>query len=106
MPFTKGHKKIAGKKSGSRNKKTLVLDSFAKAVIDGGMDKFQTEIKKLKGKDYINAYLALFEYVKPKLSRSDTNHTGSLVINWNEEIHEDIPKTMAGVTEAAGSENQ
>jgi hypothetical protein len=88
MPFEKGKKKTGGKQAGAKNKKTLILDSFAKSVVDGGMEKFHTELNKLQGKDYVNAYLSLFEYVKPKLSRVDNNVSGGMVINWNEEVHE------------------
>lgn len=71
MAYSKGHKKIGGRSSGAKNKKTLLIDTFAAAVCDGGMEKFKTEIDKLTGKDFIYAYLTLFEYVKPKLSRMD-----------------------------------
>lgn len=69
MPFVKGQKKTGGKKKGTVNKKTAVLDSFAKDVVEGGAEKFQQELSKLKGQQYVYAYLTLFEYVRPKLSR-------------------------------------
>jgi hypothetical protein len=71
MPFAKGKQKTGGKKKGTVNKKTAILDSFAKSVVDGGMAKFERELNKLSGQAYINAYLQLFEYVKPKLSRME-----------------------------------
>lgn len=71
MAFKKGKHKTGGRAAGAKNKKTLIIDSFAKTICDGGMDKFEQELKKLSGKDYVNAYLQLFEYVKPKLSRME-----------------------------------
>lgn len=70
MKFQEGHKKLGGRKKGSKNKKTLLLDSFAQTIIEDGMQRFQKQLSKLKGKQYVNAYLALLEYVKPKLQRS------------------------------------
>lgn len=71
MAFEKGKPKTGGKAVGSKNKKTLVLDTFANAIVDGGMERFQTELSKLEGRDYVNSFLQLFEYVKPKLSRME-----------------------------------
>lgn len=71
MAFKKGHTKKGGREAGSKNKKTLIIDSFAKTICDGGMEKFEQELQKLTGKDYVNAYMQLFEYVKPKLSRME-----------------------------------
>lgn len=71
MPFKKGQKKTGGKEKGTSNKKTLILNSFAETIVDGGMDKFQAELTNLSGKQYVDAYMALFEYVKPKLNRTE-----------------------------------
>jgi hypothetical protein len=71
MPFEKGKHKTGGRTSGAKNKNTLIIDSFAQSICDGGMEKFQSELENLEGKDYVNAYLQLFEYVKPKLSRME-----------------------------------
>jgi hypothetical protein len=59
---------IARKPKGP-NAKTLLLENFAQTITEGGMERFQQELNKLSGKEYINAYLALFDFVKPKLSR-------------------------------------
>lgn len=66
--FKPGHKGL--KPVGAKSKKTLILESFAKDIVEGGMDKFQQELNKLKGQAFVYAYLTLFEYVKPKLSRA------------------------------------
>lgn len=71
MPFAKGKGKTGGRKKGVTNKKTVLLDAFAKSVCEGGAEKFQREMLKLVGKDFVYAYLALFEYVMPKLNRTE-----------------------------------
>lgn len=71
MAFQKGKEKTGGKAKGTPNKKTAVLDSFAQMICEGGAEKFQTELQQLEGREYVNAFLALFEYVKPKLSRTE-----------------------------------
>lgn len=68
--FTEGHPKKGGRTPGAKNKRTVVLDTFAKSICDGGMEKFQAEMNKLKGKEFVYAYLSVFEYVKPKLTRT------------------------------------
>jgi len=85
MPFKSGHKKIAGRQIGSLNKTTLIVDTFAKTVVEQGMQRYLDEMEKLKGKAYVDAFLSVFEYVKPKLARIDTNVTGEITINWHEE---------------------
>jgi hypothetical protein len=76
MAATKGHKKAGGRKPGGKNKNTLLLETFAQTIVEGGMEKFQHELSKLSGKEYISAYMALFEYVKPKLARTELNTEG------------------------------
>lgn len=78
MPFEKGKQKTGGRKKGAANKKTALLDAFAQTVCEGGVEKFKTELKKLKGKQYVDAYLMLFEYVKPKLSRTEAKVEATL----------------------------
>lgn len=72
MAFKKGESgNKSGKVKGTKNRKTLILDAFAKMVCEDGMTKFMEELQKLKGKDYVNAYMTVFEYVKPKLARTE-----------------------------------
>lgn len=70
MKFEKGHKRVGGRKKGSQNHKTKQWDTFSKYCVEGGLTKFETELNKLKGKDYVNAFLQLLEYHKPKLNRT------------------------------------
>ena len=71
----KGQVKTGGIKKGQKQHKTLLIDSFAETIVNGGMEKFQMELMKLSGKPFVDAYAAFFEYVKPKLARTEL--TGS-----------------------------
>ena len=62
--------KTGGRQVGTLNKKTVVLQTFLQAVAQGGHDKFKREIMKLNGKEYVEAYLKMIEYIAPKLQRS------------------------------------
>lgn len=73
MPFKKGKPKTGGRDKGKVNKKTLILDSFAEVIATGGMEKFKKELNKLSGAAYVKAYMVLFEFVKPKLARSEVD---------------------------------
>lgn len=73
MSFKKGKAKTGGKTKGSKNKKTLILDSFAEDITTGGMARFKKELGKLHGSAYVKAYMVLFEFVKPKLARSEVD---------------------------------
>ncbi len=61
MPFKKGDPSInrSGRKKGTPNKNTLILSGLINYLIDGGFDKFKSEINKLDGKDYIYAFMKL-----------------------------------------------
>lgn len=91
MPFVKGQSgNTKGKPKGVRSEKTLVLETFCQDIIEGGMLRFNEAMNKLakeKPEKYIDSYLALLEYVKPKLARQDVNidAKGELSIKWIEE---------------------
>ena len=94
-PFVKGEAK--GRPKGTPNRKTLVLETFCEDIIEGGIERFNNAMNVLAEKNppkYIDAYLALLEYVKPKLARQDVNldAKGELSIKWVEEKTYDKPK--------------
>jgi len=63
--------KNSGRLHGSLNAKNELLQGFIRDICDGGRDKFRKELGKLEGKDFINAYMAMFEYYAPKLARQE-----------------------------------
>lgn len=58
-----------GRPIGAKSKKTLQWEYFAEYCLSEGLNKFRQELAKLEKKDYVNAYLNLMEFFKPKLSR-------------------------------------
>ena len=86
-PFIKGES--TGRPKGTPNKKTLVLETFCTDIIEGGIERFNESMNILADKNpakFVDSYLALLEYVKPKLSRQDVNvdAKGELSIKWEE----------------------
>lgn len=71
-PFKKGHEKIGGRTKGTPNKKTEQWDMFASFCLEEGLEKFRKELSTLKGEKYVNAYISLLEFHKPKLARTQT----------------------------------
>lgn len=70
MKFQKGQSgNLKGKPKGTESKKTKVLNNFIQVIIEDNNERFNQEFKALKGKAYTDTYLALLEYVKPKLAR-------------------------------------
>lgn len=60
-----------GKPKGAKNKKTKQWEVFSTYCLNGGLIKFQEELNKLDGKDYVNAFTNLLEFHKPKLQRGE-----------------------------------
>ncbi len=64
-----------GNKTGGRQKGTPnrpnELKTYLVNLVGENQDKLLGEIKKLKGKAYVDAMFALMEYVQPKLSRTE-----------------------------------
>ncbi len=72
MPFAKGRSgNINGRPTGTPNKFTITQRQFIESILDKQKDKIVSELDKLQGKEYLNAITGLFEYVLPKLSRSE-----------------------------------
>lgn len=67
-----------GRPVGSRNKKTEQWQVFAEYCLNGGLEKFQEELEKLEGKDYVSAFISILEFHKPKLARSEMKLEGDL----------------------------
>ncbi|MGB0431884.1 MAG: hypothetical protein ACPGLV_15525 [Bacteroidia bacterium] len=72
MPFTSETAKEAGRKSkrkGVPNKTTSEIRERFSAIIDGNIIKYQQELEKLEGKEFILAFNQVLEFALPKLQR-------------------------------------
>lgn len=89
-------------KGSSKNNKTKIKEAIGlsgwEALCEylktAGSDKLQIEMDKLKGKDYVNAFSSLNEYVKPKLNRTtvdgELNHkiSGTVIFELDERFRD------------------
>lgn len=57
---------------GDQNEKTKQWEKFVFHCMNGGLAKFQRELEKLSGKDYVTAFINILEFHEPKKSRVDT----------------------------------
>ena len=76
-----------GKPKGTLSTKTKGWDLLKETITTGLTDKFMQEMEGLEGTQYINAYLNVLEFFRPRLSRAET-------INQNENI-ETITVTLS-----------
>ena len=60
-----------GRPIGAKSVKTMQWEQFAEYCMQDGLEKFSIELNKLEKKEYVNAFLSLLDYFKPKLSRTD-----------------------------------
>lgn len=77
MAFTKDSARLAGAKSsrkGIPNKATSSIRDSIQSLVDSKFEQYQDELDKLDGKDYVQAYHQLLEYVLPKLQRVESSH--------------------------------
>ena len=68
MPFTEGNKNH-GSRKGIPNKRTKQWNLFAEQAMNGGLEKFEQEMNKLEGEQYVQIFIKLLEFFKPRLSR-------------------------------------
>ena len=80
--FQKGHK--GGLRKGVKNKRTEQWEIFSEYCLNGGLERFEQELHKLNGRDYVNAFMSLLEFHKPKLARTEVKHEGEVGVNINE----------------------
>jgi len=52
--------------SGSKNKITKELKDTIKKLLEGNYDKFESELNQLSGKQYVDIYIRMLEYIIPK----------------------------------------
>lgn len=83
-----GRKKLMLGQRGTRKKKVKDvpkgdIDALIQKIVDDGATKFATELMSLEGKEYVDRFSNLLEYIKPKLSRQDVVNEGTADIHIN-----------------------
>lgn len=72
-------------KTSVKKKKALPegLDSIIEQIVNDGAEKFRDELLGLSGKEFVDRYSGLLEYIKPKLSRVEKvgDDDNSITIN-------------------------
>lgn len=72
MPFEKGKSgNPNGRPVGAINKSTAKFKELGAAMMNEDIDRLKSEMAKLEGKDYVDAYCKLIEFFAPKLSRQE-----------------------------------
>jgi len=51
---------------GSKNKITKELKDTIKKLLEGNFNKFEQELTQLQGKQFVDVYLRLIEFIVPK----------------------------------------
>ena len=93
MTFIKGKSgNPGGREAGSVSKKTLILKTFTETIIEGRMDRFNDELDKLEGRAYVDAFLSLLEYVKPRLARTELSDSEGNAVTINVRVQSDNEK--------------
>ena len=69
-----------GRPKGSKDKRTVQWQTFSEYCLNGGLERFEQELNSLEGKQFVDAFLNLLEYHKPKLARVDVNNSGETKI--------------------------
>lgn len=71
--------KTGGRKKGTANKLTLSHRELIQSIFDSEVrsGRVECELKKLEGKDYIDAILKLTGFVLPKLNSVDVTQTNT-----------------------------
>jgi hypothetical protein len=75
VKFQKGHKKLAGKKTGTQNRTTTQAKEFLEKIMFGQLDNVNEcfELLKKDPAKYIDAYSKMFGYVLPKKTDITSN---------------------------------
>lgn len=88
----------AGKPKGAVSQRKLLIDNFVNIIIEEGTERFNQELNSLEGKDFVNSYLTLLEYARPKLARTTLDGDANNPIH-AKIVFEEI-RTYAPFTEA------
>ena len=91
-----------GKPKGAVSLKTQGWELLKESITSGLTDKFMQEMSKLDGQQYINAYLNVLEFFRPRLSRTESKveQTNVEQVVINIPLSTDIPQFPNNFDEA------
>src|ERR1700733_11587716 len=77
IPVKKQHQFVAGKSGNPKGRpknaigiKTKIIKEFTENIISENISAFRENLKSLKGKDHVNAMIALLDYSIPRQNRT------------------------------------
>ena len=78
MPFKKGHSgNPKGKPKGIKSQKTQQWEVLGESIMNEHTEKFNSELNKLHGEKFMDMYIKVLEYFKPKQMRTDLTTKGN-----------------------------
>ena len=81
MAFKKGHSgNTKGKPKGTKSKKTIQWELLADSIVNEHTERFNSEMKILSGREFMDMYIKVLEYFKPKLNRTDILSDGEKIV--------------------------
>jgi ribosomal protein L19E len=69
--FKPGNKMGRGRPKGAKNTRTEQWQKFSDYMMIQGLQRFEEELNKLEGKQYVDTVVSLMEFFQPKLSRTE-----------------------------------
>ena len=66
-----GYRPNAGSKPGSKKKKTIEWERLGKFLTETGAERALTVMGKMEDEKFIDVYMKMLEYFKPKLARTE-----------------------------------
>lgn len=101
MPFNSDTAKKAGQKSkrkGIPNKTTSEIRERFSAIIDGNIEKYQKELEKLEGREFVSAFNQALEFALPKLQRIEQKtelEQNNVILNLGEGQEDELTEEQA-----------
>lgn len=78
-------RKGAKAKSINAQRRKAVFETLKDYLLNGGSEKAMKELNSMTGKEFLDQFIKLLEYAKPKLARIDNTNNSNISINWSEE---------------------
>ena len=79
MPFVKGQSKTGGKQQGTPNAKTKQWEQLGESIVSVHTERFNSILTECDDETFLDNYLSVLEYFKPKLNRTAIEGTGTPV---------------------------